>query len=259
MLRSAPKGLASDHLWRCGKALVSISLPHWFAEVIGILGFQWPEIDEDQLVDAGRYLREYADHSSVAMAAHGRQIADLGQQYDGQSYASLAAAWSNQSHGNMESLVQGCHLMAGGMDLAADGVVAMKGKVLVQLGIAAAEIVAVQAAAVATVGAAEAAMPALIAAQNRILNGILNEFAAEVVVKLVGGTIGPLTEQVEHAVNKLVYEQISEQAGVSNTLKVDPGALREQAAQITARAEESQRAGWDLSRKLDNLQFLTAG
>ena len=102
-------------------------------------------------------------------------------------------------------------------------------------------------------------MPALIAAQNRILNGILNEFAAEVVIKLVGGTIGPLTEQIEHAVNKLVYDQISEQAGVSNTLKVDPGALREQAAQITARAEESQRAGWDLSRKLDNLQFLTAG
>ena len=90
---------------------MSINLPHWFAEVIGILGFQWPEIDEDQLVDAARYLREYADHSSAAMAAHGRQIADLGQLYDGQSYASLAAAWSNQSHGNMESLVQGCHLM----------------------------------------------------------------------------------------------------------------------------------------------------
>jgi len=237
---------------------VSINLPHWLAEVMDILGFTWPEIDEDQLVEAGRHLREYADHSSKAMAAHGRQIADLGQQYDGQSYASLAAAWSNQSHTNMESLVQGCHLMADGMDLAADGVVAMKGKVLVQLGIATAEVVAIQAAAVATVGVAEAAMPALILAQNRILNGILNEFAAEVVVKLVGGTIGPLTEQVEHAVNKLVYDEISERAGVSNTLKVDPVALRDQAAQITARAEESQRAGWELSRKLDSLQFLTA-
>lgn len=238
---------------------MSISLPHWFVEVVDLLGFLWPEIDEDQLVEAGRHLREYAEHSSGAMAAHGRQIADLGQRYEGQSYASLAGAWSSQSHANMESLIQGCHLMAGGMDLAADGVVAMKGKVLVQLGIAAAEVVAVQAAAVATVGAAEAAMPALIAVQNRILNGILNEFAAEVVVKLVGGTIGPLTEQVERAVNKLVYDEISGQAAMSNTLKVDPAALRDQAAQITARAEESQRAGWDLSRKLDNLQFLTAG
>jgi uncharacterized protein YukE len=237
---------------------VSINLPHWFAEVVDLLGFMWPEIDEDQLVEAGRHLREYADHSSGAVAAHGRQIADLGQHYDGQSYAALAAAWSNQSHANMQSLIQGCHLMAGGMDLAADGVVAMKGKVLVQLEIAAAEVVAVQAAAVATVGAAETAMPALIAVQNRILNGILNEFAAEIVLKLVGETIGPLTAQVERAVNKLVYDQISEQAGLSNTLKVDPAALRDLAAQIHARAEESQRAGWDLSRKLDNLQFLTA-
>jgi hypothetical protein len=33
----------------------------------------------------------------------------------------------------MENLIQGCHLMAGGIDLAAEGAVAMKGKVIIQL------------------------------------------------------------------------------------------------------------------------------
>ncbi len=80
-----------------------------------------------------------------------------------------------------------------------------------------AEVVAVQAAAVATVGVAEAALPALIAAQNRILNGILNEFAAEFVAKLIGETLGPIKEHVEQAVNKLVYEEVAEGAGSSKT------------------------------------------
>lgn len=83
---------------------MSINLPHWLVEIVDVLGFLWPEIDEDQLGEAGRHLREYAEHSSQASAAHGRQIADLGEHYDGQSYAALAQAWSNQGHGNIWAL-----------------------------------------------------------------------------------------------------------------------------------------------------------
>jgi hypothetical protein len=40
MLRPAPHDIASDHFWRQVRALVSINLPHWFAEVVDLLGFQ---------------------------------------------------------------------------------------------------------------------------------------------------------------------------------------------------------------------------
>ena len=237
---------------------MSINLPHELAVVGDILGFSWPEIDEDQLREAGVHLRAYAEHTSQTVAAHGQQIAGLGEQYEGQSYSALAGAWSNQRKGNMETLIQGCHLMAGGIDLAADAVVVMKGKVILQLGLAIAEFLEIQAAAVATLGLAEAAVPVLIAAQNRILNGILNECVAGVVGKLVEGNLVPISAQVDDAVKKLLYDDVVEPAGASNTLKVDPVALRDQASQMTARAEESQRAGLDACGKLDRLQFLTA-
>ena len=76
---------------------MSINLPHWLAEIGDVLGFSWPEIDEDQLREAGHHLRAYADHASAASAAHGQQIADLGAHYEGQSYAALAGAWSNHN------------------------------------------------------------------------------------------------------------------------------------------------------------------
>ena len=103
MLRSPPYGIASDPFWRYGKALVSINLAHWFAEVIDILGFSG---HRSTRISWLRLAVHYADHSSRALAAHDRQITDLGQQYDGQSHAALAAAWSNQSHGNTERLIQ---------------------------------------------------------------------------------------------------------------------------------------------------------
>ena len=87
---------------------MSISLPHWFVEVVDLLGFLWPEIDEDQLVEAGRHLREYAEHSSGAMAAHGRQIADLGQHLE-------QFAQQPQQEGRIEL---GCgHELVGGEDV----------------------------------------------------------------------------------------------------------------------------------------------
>jgi uncharacterized protein YukE len=238
---------------------LSITLPHELVVVGDILGFSWPEIDEDQMREAGVHLRAYADHASQAAAAHGQQITDLGEHYEGRSYSALAGAWSNQSKGNMETLIQGCHLLAGGMDLAAEAVVGMKTKVIVQLSLALAEFAAIQAAAVATLGLAEAALPVMIVARNRILNGILNECVAEVVARLVVEILEPVSEQVEDAVRKLMHGEIVEHAAASNTLKADPVALRDHAARMTGRAEESQRAGWNLCSKLDGLQFLTAG
>lgn len=40
---------------------MAIMLPHWLAEVVDFLGFNWPEIDEDQIREAATHLRGFAD------------------------------------------------------------------------------------------------------------------------------------------------------------------------------------------------------
>ena len=240
---------------------MSINLPHWLAEVVNVLGFNWPEIDEDQIREAGHALRRYADGAAESSGLTSTRIADLSRDYQGQSYQALVQVWSHQSHSHMQTLIEGCHLLAGGMDLAADGVVAMKGKVIVQLGIAAGEVIADQAAAVATLGLAEAALPALIAAQNRVLNGILAEFEDQVIGELLTRTLAPVRERVDAAVNTLVYAELSAAVSPSagERLLVDHHALREHARHIDEQAEANQRAGWDLHTRLSRLQFTTGG
>lgn len=35
-----------------GDLAMAINLPHWLVDIMGVLGFNWPEIDEDQLREA---------------------------------------------------------------------------------------------------------------------------------------------------------------------------------------------------------------
>ena len=74
-----------------GDQRMAINLPHHLAEVINILGFNWPEIDEDQLKDAATQLRSYAqDCQSSHDTTHRIVTGDLPQVYAAQSYTALA-------------------------------------------------------------------------------------------------------------------------------------------------------------------------
>lgn len=234
-------------------------LPHELSVVLNFLGFPWPEIDEDQIREAADHLRGYArDVSSSVGDMNRRLTVDLAEGYTAASYRALAETWASQSRGHMETLVEGCELLAGALDLTADGVETMKLAVIAQLGIAAAEFVADQAAAVATLGVAEAALPALYAAQNRILNGLIGTFEAEVITHLVQAVVAPLKARIGEAVDRLVFGELAHVAGVEPGLRVDTDALRGHAAALHSEADAHADAGRALLGRFAALTF-TAG
>src|SRR2546429_631776 len=98
---------------------MSINLPHWLAEVVTLVGFNWPEIDEDQLRDAAKGLRQYADKCQQSHdVTHGIVNGGLQQAYAAQSYTALA----QQSQGHMSTLIDACRMVADGLEVAAVGV-----------------------------------------------------------------------------------------------------------------------------------------
>ena len=241
---------------------MAINLPHWLVEIMGILGFNWPEIDEDQLREAGRHLRSYADECEQSHdRTHGVIHNDLQQVYTAQSYTALVQTWGEQTSGHMKELIEVCRLLADGLDLAAIGVEGMKGEVIVQLGIAAAEFAADQAAAVATLGIAEAAEPVLIEAQNRILNAIMQRFESEVIGALVERTIGPIEERIDAAVQKLIFQEVAHLAvgGPVPTLKLDTAAIKAHGDRMAGEADKNVNGGRDFSNKVGALTFTTGG
>ncbi|MEU2354889.1 hypothetical protein ABZ599_18295 [Streptomyces misionensis] len=241
---------------------MSINLPHWLAEVVNILGFNWPEIDEDQLREAARHLREYAHEcKSSHDVTHKVVSSDLQRVYAAQSYTALAELWGGQTQEHMNKLIEACHLLADGLDVAAVGVEAMKDECLVQLGIAAVELMGDQVGAVFTLGLSEAAAVAEIELQNRLLNGILQRFEQEVIGALVDKLIGPLKEQVDHAVEKLLLEEVGHLAlgGPPSSLKVDTATMRTHAQTIMQQAEANVTGGRAFSGKISSLTFTTGG
>ncbi len=239
---------------------MSINLPHWLAEVINVLGFNWPEIDEDQLREAARHLRTYAEDSERSHdRTHGIVHGDLQQVYAAQSYTALAQAWGEQSSTHMKELIEVCRLLADGLDLAAVGVEGMKGEVIVQLGVAAGEIAADAGAAFFTAGLAAAAEPLLIEAQNKLLSAILQRFESEVIGALVNHTIGPIKERIDQAVEKLLFQEIASATvgGPPPGLKLDTAAIRTHGSTIKNEADANIQGGRSFSNKVSALTFTT--
>ncbi len=240
---------------------MAINLPHWLVEIVDFLGFNWPEIDEDQIREAAGRLRTYADNCEQSHnTTHGIVTNDLPAVYQAQSFTALSDAWTNETRGHMQTIVDVCRVLAVAMDAAAVGVEVMKGKVLVQLGIAAAEFAADQAAAAFTFGLAEAAEPALIAIQNKILNGIFQEFEAQIIGDLVGKAIGPATERLEEAFTKLTAPSAPSGGGAAAPgIVMDLDAILTHAGRVQEQADGNRQGGRAFESQVTSLTFTTGG
>ncbi len=240
---------------------MAINLPHWLVEIAGVLGFNWPEIDEDQLREAGTHLRTYAAQCEQSHdTAHGVITGKLQEAYTAQSYSALAQVWTEQSSGHMKDMIEACRVFADALDVAAIGVEGMKGEVIAQLVIAAAEFAADQAAAVVTFGIAEAAEVVFVEAQNKIVSAILQRFETEVVGKLVDATIGPVLERIDAAAQRLLFMEAGQIAGgPPPVLKLDTEAMRTHAGTLVTEADTNLQNGRTFRNRTGALTFTTGG
>lgn len=241
---------------------MSINLPHWLVKIVDVLGFDWPDIDEDQLREAAKHLRSYADDCDQSHArTDGIVGGDLQQAYTAQSYTALAQTWGEQSTGHMKSLTEACRVLAGGLEVAAVGVEGMKGAVIGQLIFAIGEFFAMQAAAAVTFGLAEAAEAGLIKVQNKILSSILDEFEANVIGALVEATIGPVTDQIDKAADRLLFLEAGQLAlgGPPPGLNLDTAAMRTHGDRIKREADANMDGGRAFGNNVGALTFTSGG
>ncbi len=235
---------------------MSLSVPHPLAVVMNFLGFAWPEIDEDAMHEAADLLRRFGrDLSQMVETTDSKLMVDLAQVCEAQAYHAMAEDWCRQTKGRLHTLVECCNGMAQALDLAADGVVAMKLAVIAQLEIALAEFLADQAAAVATLGLAEAALPLLYAAQNRILSGIMQTFLAEVMGVLIEQSMRPLCARIADACAQLLNPVPLPPPRPLPGMKVDTAAVRRFAADMGEQARGAREAGRRLSTTMSTLSF----
>ncbi|MFJ1796139.1 WXG100-like domain-containing protein [Kitasatospora griseola] len=187
---------------------MAIELPGELVWVMDLLGFNWPEVNEDKVREFAGHVRQFATNVDSTHETASAIIRQMAEHYQADSYGQLVERWTAMSNSHMDEIVQVCGVVGTVLEVAADAIVAAKLAVITQLGIAAAELVAAAATAVATLGVSAAAEAALIEVTKRVVNQILQEVEQQIIGELVSRAIEPLEGVVERAVSGLVFKGV---------------------------------------------------
>jgi hypothetical protein len=156
---------------------MSLTLPDDLTWVLNLLGFMWPEADEDKLRATAQAWREFGGnvtriHQDARLAA-----AQVTADNSGQSIDAFDRYWHGVggSGGDFDRAKEAAEHMAIALDGMAMLVEGVKIAVIAQLGLLAAEIIADQVAAPVTLGLSEGAMAAEVIVTRGIIRRVIQE------------------------------------------------------------------------------------
>lgn len=174
---------------------MSLTLPDDLTWILNLLGFMWPEADEDKLRACAQAWRDFgADVTRINQEAR-LVTAQVTADNSGESIDAFERYWHRVggSGGDFDHAKEAAEHMATALDGMAMLVEGVKIAVIAQLGLLAAEIIADQVAAPVTVGLSEGAMAAEIIVTRGIVRRIIQEgihrVGREIVHQLKGHVI----------------------------------------------------------------------
>ncbi|MCB5911952.1 WXG100-like domain-containing protein [Streptomyces pinistramenti] len=175
-------------------------LPSEVDWILDLLGFQWPNVDEDKMREAAEgwsafaaSVRRYrSDGVTAANAVRGANSGEAVEAFDN--------AWKKFAggDGHLDEVIAAAELLAFALNAVATIVMVLKLAVIAQLIALAIEIAAAQAAAPVTLGASEVGAAAATQTTRMIVRRILDEAEQKIVQKI--------TEAVEKKAAKAVRE-----------------------------------------------------
>lgn len=161
---------------------------------------------------------------------HTSTIRGIAGAYRAASTDAMQSGWARMSARHVDEVVDGCHLLANALDVAAGYIVAQKAEaVAVLIGMAVA-FAADQAAAVATARIAEAAAPVIIEGARRLVRSLIMDLQQHVIAEVLEAAAQPLFAKVEAAMAGLDWSQSGGGVGLAEGVHLDPEALAQQTA-----------------------------
>ncbi|GGH47773.1 WXG100 family type VII secretion target [Microbacterium album] len=184
---------------------MAITVPGELDFVLDMLGYEWPNVDEDAVREAAALVRELRDDLQRTLDAMDARIAgELSAGFQSRAALAYLEAWTENRTQNMDALLGALPGVADGIELIADAVVALKTKVVAELAITAAQLAAAAATAVATAGVSVAANAAIIVARKKALDVVTELAVAEVVAQALGAVVEPLAGTIADLADAIV-------------------------------------------------------
>jgi hypothetical protein len=223
-------------------------LPLPVVNFLNVVGVPWPYVDEDTVRRFADLTREFGCAMRATHDGATRAVTAIADAHESASTQALTAGWSTKSAEHVDALVTGCQLLAAALEVAADYIVAQKAQaVAILLGLVEA-FLADQAAAIATAGLAEAAVPAIVAGARLVVRSLVTDLEQYLIAEVLEAATRPLVARLDAAAASLDWCGSSGPVAVTR-LRIDPSAavaniaaLRRQAAFMRVHGERL-RAG----------------
>lgn len=230
-------------------------LPLPVVNFLNVIGVEWPYINEDTLNQFASLVREFGQAVEQTHQDATSSVNGIAQAHQGASTEAMKSGWANLSSAHVTEIVDGCEVLAVALEGFAGYVVVQKGIAIAELVTMAATFVADQAASVATLGLAEAAVPVIIAAARKLAESLVDDLEQYVLGKVIEAAAKPLFAKVESALSGLDWSQSGAGAPSAQGFSLDLVELEKQAGQLKVHAETMRAHAAKLGTGIAGLAF----
>ena len=229
-------------------------LPLPVVNLLNVIGVPWPYLNEDVLAEFATLTREFGAAIEATHRDTTRTFEDLGEAHRAGTAEALIDGWVDLGKRHVYPMIDACHVLAGALDAAAAYVVGQKVAAIGVLIEMAAAFVADQAAAVATAGIAEAAVPVILAGARAVVKSLAAEMEQYIIANVVEAAAKPLTAEFEAAMSGLDWSRVTGPE-TTGSIRLDASAARVQIGVLRSHAATMREHGDHYHTAVSALRF----
>ncbi|MFH8552675.1 PE-PGRS family protein [Streptomyces celluloflavus] len=192
---------------------VALTLPSEVVWVLDLLGYTWPEADEEKLIECGQAWLEFASQVGQTENRGSSAAQAVVSANSGQAVEAFTDSWRDFSGGPGAYLAEAqiaAEVIGVAFEVAAAEVLAAKIEVIVQLVILATEIIAAQAAAPFTLGLSEAGALGATQATRLIVRRLFDEMKRKVIQAVTKAMEEAATKGIKKIASDFMKHQVKD-------------------------------------------------
>ncbi|WP_394278341.1 hypothetical protein [Microbacterium sp.] len=201
---------------------MGMMLPNELVWVMEKLGFEWPDIDEDEVRKGAVLLRTYGnDLETVIQSVDRVTHQDVAPALRGQAGPSTISAWNTNRSSNLQKLVDVMPPAASAMEVGADAIFALKMKVIVDVTSTLATLLLMLTNPFTAAGAGP-----MLLIKKKLLNAAVDIVVEQLLLQLAPAVVEPLSEQLPALIDAILDAPMVEgEIGDSDEFYADLQAL----------------------------------
>ena len=232
---------------------MGMMLPDELIWIMDKLGFEWPDVDEDELHRGAQILRTFRDDVEAKVQAMDQKVnLELVDALRGKAGPAYVAAWNANRSQNLEKMIDLLGPTSTGTDILADVVLGLKIKTIADITITLAQLIPLIAAG--PFGAGGAAL--LIIAKKKALEFVTNVAVEEAMEAVLPMVIEPITQHLPAVLAAIVDAPLVEAvAGDPDEFYADLQALETAEAEMEMHASDVETLTDQLMADLGGLNI----